>query len=360
MASEIIERCTPELGGEEDIRWGVFRKTKPALRNSAYQLMLDRLADYHIPYEENKTRMIITIGNNVILFLGLDEPLKIRSVDLNYAWIEETVEIDSIDYTHINMSVRRDNPWGINQLFSTFNPIDPYHWLRTERIDKPNAKTRIHHSGWWDNPDLADEIIEELEALAEIDINLWKIYARGEWGIIKNLVYQNYEVIDRRQFPKSFDETVYAVDFGFNRPAAVLEIGLLSEFEHDAWITECLYLTKLTNADLILKLKDSIPEGFMLYADSAEPARIQEIEEAGFIIFPAVKAVEDGLDFCRRFRFHIDSTSDNLIKEIRHYKYAEDRHGRVLDKPVKFRDHLMDCLRYGLYTHLREARPQLY
>ena len=40
--------------------------------------------------------------------------------------------------------------------------------------------------------------------------------------------------------------------------------------------------------------------------------------------------------------------SENLLKEIKSYKWKEDKNGHVLDEPVKFRNHLMDGMRYYL------------
>ncbi len=42
-----------------------------------------------------------------------------------------------------------------------------------------------------------------------------------------------------------------------------------------------------------------------------------------------------------------------MIQELRGYKWREDKNGNKLDEPVKFRDHLMDAMRYALYTHLQ-------
>lgn len=84
-------------------------------------------------------------------------------------------------------------------------------------------------------------------------------------------------------------------------------------------------------------------------ADSAEPDKIQEIGDAGFNVYPADKAVSDGILFCKRKKIFIHKDSADLIKEIKNYSWKTDRNGNVLDEPVKSNDHLMDAMRYGLY-----------
>jgi phage terminase large subunit len=65
---------------------------------------------------------------------------------------------------------------------------------------------------------------------------------------------------------------------------------------------------------------------------------------------PAKKDVLKGIDFAKSRKLRVYSESSNLIKELQSYKWREDKDGRVLDEPVKFQDHLMDAMRYGLYT----------
>jgi phage terminase large subunit len=45
-----------------------------------------------------------------------------------------------------------------------------------------------------------------------------------------------------------------------------------------------------------------------------------------------------------------------LLDEIKNYKWKTDADGNTLDEPVKFRDHLMDSMRYAIYT--KYAKPK--
>jgi len=330
-------------------RFLVLRKTLPSLRITAYKLILDLIREYNLPRKLNKSEMVLSYGNNEMLFKSLDDPEKIKSFEASKIWVEEANEISYDDFLQLNLRLR----WRggrEHKIYLTFNPISKLHWLYTKMIEGNRNDVAIHQSNYKDNPFLSQDYIDELEDLKNQDENYYKIYTLGEWGVLKNIIYSNYDLID--EWPGGIDEVIYGLDFGYNNESALLKIGI---WDNEPYLRELLYETHLTNEDLIEKLKRLIPnKSSYIYADSAEPARIEEIHRAGFNIYPADKSVKDGIDFVKRQKCHILKSSVNLIKEVGGYKYKEDKDGNVLEEPLKFRDHLMDCLRYGLYTHLKD------
>ncbi len=348
----VAQHLLLKLYQEKDIRILVVRKTLPALRITAYLLILDLLEEYGFPYLLNKTEMTISVGRNRMLFKSLDDPEKIKSYEGNYVWIEEASEINHKDFMQLNLRLRRRTE-SVNQMFLTFNPINEFHWLNEKLVQSKRDDTAINQSTYKDNPFLDQVYIDELNALKSEDETYYQIYALGEWGVLKNVIYTNYEIVEDKDWPESFDETIYGLDFGYNNPSSLLEIGIK---DTEYYERERLYKTGLTNADLIAELEGLIEnKEDNIYADSAEPARIEEIGRAGYNIYPSNKEVKDGLDFVKRHRVHIHEDSVNHIDEKRGYKYKEDKNGNVLEEPVKFRDHLQDCERYALYTHSSEV-----
>lgn len=347
IAQVFIQR----LYEEEDIRMLVLRKTLPALRITAYRLVQDILKEYGLPFELNKSEMIIRVGSSEILFKSLDDPEKIKSYEGNYLWIEEATEISYEDFTQLNLRLRRKNKNNINQMFLTFNPISRFHWLNTQLIEAAREDIAIHHSTYGDNPFLTAEYIAELEGLT--DENFYKIYTRGEFGELRNVIYSNYAVEDISEIVS--EEIIYGIDFGWNNENGIVEVGIK---DNEYYLTERLYMSQITNNDLIEKMKVILKPDITIYADSAEPARIEEIARAGFDIHAANKNVLDGIDHLKSHKLHIDKNSINLIAEIRAYKYKEDRDGNVKEEPVKFRDHLLDAARYCTYTHFKQQKSE--
>lgn len=74
-------------------------------------------------------------------------------------------------------------------------------------------------------------------------------------------------------------------------------------------------------------------------------------------MFEADKDVKLGIDFVRQTEVYTCHENVNLNKEREEYVFKKRRDGVVLDEPVKLNDHLMDALRYGLYTKSKEAEP---
>jgi len=338
---------------ENNKRILVTRKTLPALRVSCLQLMKDLLNEYEIPYELNKSELEMNVGSNQILFKSLDNSEKIKSAEFNYVWAEEATELTHQDYLQLRLRLRRKNNLK-NQLIMTFNPIDQFHWIKTKVLDAPNDDMATFQSNYKLNPFLSPEYVKQLEQLAEIDENYYRIYALGEWGILQNLIYSNWDVVDT--IPENCDEIIYGLDFGYVNPTALTEVWVK---ENEAWAQELIYQSHLTNSDLIELLKSRVSKDTPIYADSAEPQRIEEIYQAGFNIYPAHKEVRFGIDKLKQYRLHILSDSVNLIKEIRSYKWREDKEGRILEEPVKFNDHALDSLRYALGSRAVFAEPEL-
>jgi len=352
IAQLIIEKLVNERGK----KFLVTRKTMPALRLTAYKLIVDLMREYGL-YEKcvhNKSENTIKINDNFLMFVSIDDPEKIKSSEWNYIWLEESNEFTWNDF--IVCKTRLSGKVGEgerNQIFFSLNPNDELSWINQKLIlgTAYAGKVDVIKSSFKDNPFLDKDYIDDLKGLEKEDPNYWRIYGLGLWGSIQNIIYQPY-VVDT-VYPEEFDETIYAVDFGYNNPSALLQIDFKDQ---EIWLTEKLYQTHLTNQQLIDKLKELIPEekrDCNMYGDSAEPARIEEISGAGFNILPSDKSVKDGIDFCKRKVFHTRAENINLNKERQCYKWKENKNGVILDDPVKFNDHLMDGKRYGVYTHCK-------
>lgn len=337
---------------EHDVRMVMTRTTGPALKKSQWLLLNDLRQLYGVPARINKADFTMSYNSNTIFFVPLDDVEKFKSFErINYIWVEEATDLTRDQYLQLNLRCRGENPNGMNQLFFSYNPIDENSFLK-EIVDSPPENTAVNHSTFHDNRFLEQDYIDEIERLKEQDIVYWKIYGEGIWASPENIIYTNWDIVDEWPEDDWFDEVIYGVDFGFNNQTAIMEMGIKDD---EVWERELLYETGLTNADLIEQMEEiGLDKERCMYADSSEPARIEEISRAGFNIYPAVKgnnSVQNGIDYVKRRHRHVHKDSVNAIKEDRGYKWREDRNGNILDEPVKFRDHLKDAERYGLYTH---------
>jgi len=333
----------------------VLRKIRHANKMSVYQMFIEILNLYGIykDVSHNKSDMVYRIPelNNEVRFTGLDDREQIKSTEWHDIWLEEANEFSREDLTFLKTRLYRGAELNgdIPRIWLSYNPESCWIWdlEGTDGIE-------FIKSSYKDNPFCNEEYKKTLEALKDEDDVYYKIYALGERARAGNLIYKPY--IMESKFPETYDDKCYGLDFGFNNQSALLHIGFKDD---ERYLTELLYQTKLTNADLIEKLKILIPEDkrdITIYADSAEPQRIQEICNAGFYCMPASKeknSVKDGIDHCKRKKYHTLSTNVNLNKENASYRYKKDKDGNTLEEPVKFKDHLMDAKRYADYTHTK-------
>ena len=334
----------------------IARKTVPSLRLTAYRVFVDMLKEYgyYPDCVHNRTNKTIEYQMNpddptcksVVYFLSIDDPEKIKSTEFNYAFLEEANEFSYNDFfitwTRMSGQTIDEEP---NRLFLALNPNDEFSWINQKLHEWEDVEWV--HSTYKDNPFLSAEYRKILEDLEHQDPTLYLIYALGQWAQLPNVIYRNY--VEEWE-GDVFDEIWYGVDFGFNHPTALIQIGRRGG---ELWIKELIHESGMTNNDLIDEMgKLGVDTRSPMYADNAEPARIEEIDRAGYNVFPAEKSVNDGIDRVKRYRLHVHPESVNLLKEFKTYKWMEDKNGRVLDKPVKFNDDGMDGMRYGIYTHL--------
>ena len=349
VAQLIIEK----LINERNKTIGVARKTFPALRMTAYKLIIDLLKDYGVYQTElhNKTEHTYTHGTSILQFFSLDDVEKIKSANFNYVWLEEANEFTFDDYLILMMRLRA--PTVItepNRMYLSLNPVDENGWI-AQKLAK-DTSVEFLHSTYHDNPFLSQEYKKIIENLINEDPNFYRIYALGEWGRLENIIYTNWDTVDN--MPYDFKIERYGLDFGYENPTALVHLGITGR---EMFIEEILYQTHMTNADVIEFLK-TIPR-LDIYADSAEPQRIEEICRAGFHCYPSIKDVQIGIDTVKRYKLHITEQSVNMIKEIRGYQRKKDKNGHVLEEPIKFADHLMDSARYSVMGGKEQPREDI-
>jgi len=283
---------------------------------------------------------------------------RIKSLtDVTDMWFEEPTELSYNEYLQIRRRMRGgvldDKKQGIVDAYAqriySFNPVDQNHWLKTKIFDKDQGEW--HQFTYLDNQFAAKEEIQDLEDLEEQDHNQWMIYAKGEWGVFQNKIYNNYQVKEFEIDRNNIDDVICGVDFGFVHPSVWL---LLVIKENTVMITDEIYEKGLTNPEFIelINAKQALYDvRAPTYCDSADPARIEDMEQEGILVYQAYKSVTEGIDVVQKYKLIIHPRCVNTIKEIQSYKRREDRQGNVLEEPVKFKDDAMDALRYGLATH---------
>lgn len=344
----ILQLILQHFISEEHKEILIARKTLPSLRLTAYKVFVDLLQDYgyYPKCTHNKSNLTIKYKSNTVYFLSVDDPEKVKSAEFNYVFMEEANEFNYLDFMTLWMRMSAPTPdHQPNRMYLALNPSEEFSWINQKLIHWDNVQ--VIKSTYLDNPFLSKTYKQTLEDLKETDPELYQIYALGEYAVLSNVIYRNYSI--DKVFPADFHDEFYGLDFGFNHPTALTWIG---NRDGELYVKEIIYQTHLTNPELIDLLNtQGVNKKLPIYADSAEPKSIEDISKAGYNIYPAEKNVMDGIKVVKSHKLHIHHESANLIKEIRVYKWREDKNGNQMDEPVKFKDDACDSLRYGIFTH---------
>ncbi len=266
-------------------------------------------------------------------FFSSDNNLKVRGPGRDILFFNEANLTDFDTFTQLMLRTRK-------AIFIDFNPADEFHWIYDNILTRPDCY--FIKSTYLDNPFLPDEQIREIENLKNVDENFWRIYGEGERGHSEGVIYTHWNSVSTQVDGQS----VYGLDFGYNNPTALVKV---TEKDQDLYWKEEIYQSGLTNSDLIPMLKQIIKPHEHLICDSAEPDRIEELRRAGFKATLANKNVKEGIDFVKSRKLYINSSSANLLKEIKSYKYMDKgkRLGNEPEVPLKVNDHAMDAGRYA-------------
>jgi len=309
----------------------VARETFRALRDTVMRDFFDILSTYEVydPANHNKTTHTYLHDGNIIEFRGLDDQHKVRGAKRHLLFVNEA---NGVSYPVIEQLLLRTT----EKVIIDYNPSDVDSWIYDKFI--PRQDSELYVTTYKDNPFLDDRLVKEIERLKIDNPEAWKVFGQGERASVSHAVITRW----REDEPPTPDHYVYGIDFGFNAPTAVVRVGI----KDDTLIwEECLYERHCTNIDLIEWLESNAKKNDTIYADAAEPARIEEIRRKGFKIKKADKAVAAGLSLVNSYP--VIAAGGNLVKELKNYRWKLDAGGRPLDEPVKLNDHAIDAARYA-------------
>lgn len=320
----------------------ICRKTLPALKATALRDFLEQLRSLDIYNDEhfNKSELIYELNGNIIEFISVDQPAKIRGRKRNVLFINECNELSIEDFRQLEMRTTE-------KIILDFNPSDSIGWHYDLIEQKPN-EVDLMISTYKDNPFLEEPIIRSIEAYKETDELFWKIFGLGQRGVAKSNIYTNYKTYDRFET----DDFCYGLDFGWNHPTALLKVSFK---DGESYVKEVIYESHLTNQELIDKMQGLVSKTHLIFADAADPEAIENIKRAGFHIKPADKSVKSGIDAVRTTKLYVSSGAHNLLRELQLYRWKEIN-GNVIDEPVKTNDDGCDAMRYAIYNHLKMTR----
>lgn len=341
----------------------VVRKTYRTLKDSCFtdlkwatkRLEVENLWDFkYSPLEAT----YLPTGQK-ILFRGLDDPLKVTSITVEYgylcwAWLEESYEITSEkDFDTLDESIRGELPPHLwKQWMITFNPWNEHHWLKKRFFDAENdpdilaITTNYKCNEWLDDADL-----RLFENMKKNNPRRYQVAGLGNWGIVDGLVYENWKEEEFTLDQVVNCDSVDGIDFGYTNDPAAVFIGFIDTEHKKLYVWDEIYKKGLSNKRLYEEIESSHYQKKSFTADCAEPKSIDELRGYGLRVEKSQKgkdSITHGIQYIQDFEIIIHPRCVNFITEIGNYTWDEDRLGNKINRPIDDFNHLMDAMRYAV------------
>jgi len=299
----------------------------------------------------------IEVPNRGVIYIrSTENPNVIEGMTLKWIWADEAgqMSIDAWVNFQGRLSILKGN------LFCTTTPYT-LNWLYTDFYGKwqgGNPDYAVFQCRSCDNPYFPKDEYDRVKST--MDPRTFRRRYDGLFEKMEGLVYEDFvpsvHVIDPQKI--NFKEVIAGVDWGYTNQASIVIIGI--DKDNCYYVIDEYYRTGKTTSEIIEQCHRFIKEYKVrfFYPDSAEPDRLEEMRRAGIHpreVNKSKKSVIKGIDTVREVmrenKFRVFSSCKYFLEELSLYHYPEAE-GIVEDEvPVKENDHLLDALRYAIYTY---------
>ncbi len=333
----------------------VVRKTNTALRKSIWKSFHAFLRKSDLQYRVKWMDQTIIINGNEIIFMGLDDPDKIKSIEgINGSVVmEECLELSRQDFDALDAILR--GPVGTYaQMIGMLNPDRKTSFVYTDFVERETPGAMVHTSTVADNVYMPEGYTKVLQSIQDPEKR--KSWLFGQWAsfgglILKNLAIRDFDI----QSVLQKGTVIAGVDWGYNDPSVFL---LISIYDNEIYIIDEIYIRQ-TDTDVFCGMARElvagygIPEGrVVVYPENAETDRNVLLERlTDFDVRKIRKDKAGELSTLREHRVYIHTQCTETIKEAQSWQYACNKDGQQLDVPRAGCDHTMDALCYAVHNH---------
>jgi len=352
--------------GYENVHAVVFRKTAKTLRDSVYAQMLFAIDKMGLTDEfecrVSPMKIVRKQTGQTILFRGLDDAGKIKSIKLPFGyigitWFEEADTFSGMrEIRNVLQSCRRggDTHWS----FMSFNPPETRANFMNEEVMIPQPDRVVHSSTYLTVPVewLGKQFIDDAEQLKEINPKAYEHEYLGEVTGTGGEVFDNLRIEEISDETIShFDNIYMGIDWGwypdpFQWVKMHYDSARLTLYIYDSYRT-----TKKSNRETweILQTDKGVTDTDLITADSAEPKSVSDYREYGSLCRGAIKgpdSVRYGIKWLQSLRaIVIDPVRcPDVAQEFEHYEYEKDADGNVVSGYPDANNHSIDATRYAM------------
>lgn len=365
----------------------VCRLFNPELKLTTYKTFLE-ICPKELIIEHRVADQIVKIrsqngGVSNVIFRGLEEPDKHRSLNLNAAYIDESSQVSEQAFTLLQSRLRGKH---CRKIFMTTNP-NGHTWQYRYFIKKDwasdKAKKQFFHisAPSYENTHLPDGYVQNMYDTWSVD--RLKREVEGSWDAFSGQIYtefsRNTHVVKPFRIPDDWTRFV-GMDHGYRNPTCALwcamdydsNVYVYREFYQSEWIIEEICKGRGSEKGIIeLNGTDKIQGIWIDPSTRANRGKDSDFQTyldhlpKDWTFIPANNEVETGIDRVKQYLKVNDRTKKpqllifesctNLIEQMSQYKYEELQPGQesqknIKETPVKKDDHAVDALRYAIMS----------
>lgn len=349
----------------------VLRKVGSSIKSSVYPQIvwaLTKLGIAHLfTFRSNPPEIIYKPTKQKIMFLGVDDPIKIKSIKAPFGyigliWWEELAQFAGMEeFRSVNQSLMRggDKYW----CFTTYNPPKSRdNWVNKEILIGENDRL-VSLTNYMQVPRdwIGEQFIAEAEKLKDKNELLYRHEYLGEVTGSGGGVFDNVEDIrlSDKQI-EGFDKRYFGLDYGFAIDPLAFVAMYYDQRKEDLYIFDEVYGERMSNKKATEKIKPKAGQS-RIVADSAEPKSIAEMRALGLNVYGAKKgpdSVDYGISWLQhRAHIYIDKERcPNTYREFITYEYDQNRQGEFVSSFPDRNNHSIDAVRYGCEPLSRQSK----
>ena len=275
----------------EGIRGLVGAQTYPMLKDTTMQQYFEHLdnmgfkAGYHYTFKVADGKLIFWNGSE-ILFRHLQEPEKLKSLNLGFVELEEMSNVPEATFKMLISRLRQNNIWGEDfqyRLFGHTNPESSKGWIYKYFVEQKPDNYRLILAPTTQNTFLSPDYVENMKKL--YDEEYYRINVLGEFGdYTSGLVVKNFSNENIKELHYQPDLPLHLTfDFNVDPMSCILaHVDNGKVFYFDEFILE--NTTTQGTIDEVLKKYPAHKTDIIINGDASGDNRSTQSEVSNYVI----------------------------------------------------------------------------
>lgn len=358
----------------------VVRDIATTLNDTIVQEFLNALEEYKGLQRFYKylkiDKKIMFENGSTIYFKGLDNVDKLKGINASIVFVEEADQILKTDFEELERRLRSMENGGKITFFILFNPVSNESWI-FDKFFSEDSKDRKEESvlnkkkvTFLNNlQNLPISYIKNLLDTEYTNFEMFKVYAKGEFGKTGETVFSNYKKEDRdvSELVKEGFTRIGGMDLGFSRDELVVLEAYVNTKTKEIYIANEFYKTQANLDTVVSFIYANNMQNLEIISDNNEPRFLNDLKKEGVRKIRTAYKAKNSVDYMfytlQNYTIICSSNAKNTYKEIDNFIFKVDKKtGRTTNERVSTLektdgDHAISALRYLMqpFTNIKSV-----